>query len=92
VAVPHGWKNKALLVDLNNVGAEAGLPEGTEVSITGDSQTFDTGPYYMNAKLKIVNFKNSGDWQQADCGSSNQIPGQGGTGDAWMDAVCTNPP
>ena len=29
VAVPHGWKNKALLVNLNDVGAEAGLPPGT---------------------------------------------------------------
>lgn len=31
VAVPHGWKNKAFLVNLNDVGPEAGLPEGTEV-------------------------------------------------------------
>ena len=29
VAVPHGWKNKALLVNLNDVGPEAGLPAGT---------------------------------------------------------------
>ena len=26
VAVPHGWKNKALLVNLNDVGEEAGQP------------------------------------------------------------------
>ena len=25
VAVPHGWKNKALLVNLNDVGPEVGL-------------------------------------------------------------------
>lgn len=30
-AVPHGWKNKALLVNLNDVGPEAGLPPGTQV-------------------------------------------------------------
>jgi hypothetical protein len=92
VAVPHGWKNKALLVDLNNVGAEAGLPEGTEVSITSGPDAYNVGPYYMNAKLKIVNFRNSGEWRQQDCGSAGKIPGQGGTADAWMDAVCTNPP
>jgi hypothetical protein len=28
VAVPHGWKNKALLVNLNDVGEEAGQPAG----------------------------------------------------------------
>ena len=31
VAIPHGWKNKAFLVNLNDVGPEVGLPAGTEV-------------------------------------------------------------
>ncbi|ROR32914.1 cytochrome c3 family protein [Inmirania thermothiophila] len=36
IAVPHGWKNKALLVNLNDVGPEAGLPKGTEVCTGND--------------------------------------------------------
>jgi hypothetical protein len=58
VAVPHGWKNKAFLVNLNDVGPEAGLPPGTEVDITSNAQTYSQGPYYMNAKLR--------DWQGLD--------------------------
>lgn len=89
VAVPHGWKNKALLVNLNDVGPEAGLAAGTEVPITGNAQTFTQGPYYLNAKLKILNFATSGNWQDSDCGSAS---GQGGTGRDWMRNVCENPP
>jgi len=89
VAVPHGWKNKALLVNLNDVGPEAGLAPGTEVDITSDSQTYDQGPYYMNAKLKILNFRTSGTWREQDCGSAS---GQQETGADWMDNVCSNPP
>jgi hypothetical protein len=88
-AVPHGWKNKALLVNLNDVGAEAGLANGTEVPITSQAQTYDQGPYYMNAKLKILNFRSSGTWRVQDCGSAS---GQQGTGRDWMRNVCENPP
>ena len=89
VAVPHGWKNKALLVNLNDVGAEAGLPDGTEISITSSAQTYTQGPYYLNAKLKIRNFAQSGNWSENDCGSAS---GQGGIGRDWMRNVCENPP
>ena len=89
VAVPHGWKNKALLVNLNDVGAEAGLPDGTEISIPGQAATYTQGPYYLNAKLKILNFARSGTWSENDCGSAS---GEGGTGKTWMENVCTNPP
>ncbi|MDH5308438.1 MAG: hypothetical protein OEY08_00630 [Gammaproteobacteria bacterium] len=89
VAVPHGWKNKALLVNLNDVGPEAGLAPGTEVPIGSSAQTYDVGPYYMNAKLKILNFRTSGTWRVQDCGSAS---GQGGTARDWMRNVCENPP
>jgi len=88
-AVPHGWKNKALLVDLNNVGPEAGQPPGTEISITGNGQVYNQGPYYMNAKLKVINWRDSGTWREQDCGSAS---GQLGTGKDWMGDVCENPP
>jgi hypothetical protein len=41
VVVPHGWKNKALLVNLNDVGPEAGQAPGTEVSITGNNAVYN---------------------------------------------------
>jgi len=91
VAVPHGWKNKAFLVNLNDVGPEAGLAPGTEVSITGNASYYDQGPYYLNAKLKILNFATSGNWAEGNCGSSGSIPDQRGTGRDWMRNVC-NPP
>jgi len=31
IEVPHGWKNKAFLVNLNDVGPEVGLPTGTVI-------------------------------------------------------------
>lgn len=89
IAVPHGWKNKALLVNLNDVGAEAGFPEGTEISIGNNAASFTQGPYYLNAKLKVLNFAESGTWQDSDCGSAS---GEQGTGKNWMDTVCRNPP
>jgi formate-dependent nitrite reductase cytochrome c552 subunit len=94
VAVPHGWKNKALLVNLNDVGEEAGLsPVGTEVPINSAGQTYNIGPYYMNAKLKIRSFATSGNWQEANCGSANNQQGpDDSVGRDWMRAVCEVPP
>ena len=89
IAVPHGWKNKALLVNLNDVGPEAGLPPGTEVNITGNASVYNREPYYFNAKLKIRNFATSGSWSETNCGSRS---GQSGTGRDWMRNVCENPP
>ena len=63
VAVPHGWKNKALLANLNDVGPEAGLAIGTAVA-----QPYNNQPYYMNAWLKISSFATSGNWTVSNCG------------------------
>jgi len=109
VAVPHGWKNKALLVNLNDVGPEADpvrCPLGAcEVAINGNNNTYSVGPYYRNAKLKVINFATSGSWSQSDCGSNGAanrsalIPRDGGgtsnnsgNGQGWMEDVCDNPP
>ncbi len=90
VAVPHGFKNKALLVNLNRVGAEAGLaPAGVEVPINSSGQTYNVGPYYNNAKLKIRTFRLSGTWRDQDCGSASGTPD---VGRDWMKDVCSNPP
>ena len=85
VAVPHGWKNKAFLVNLNDVGPEAGLAPGTQVPITGNNSFYNQGPYYMNAKLKIQNFAESGTWTDDDCGAT------GSRGREWMRDVCDPP-
>ncbi|MDH5516169.1 MAG: hypothetical protein OEY45_13525, partial [Gammaproteobacteria bacterium] len=94
VAVPHGWKNKALLVNLNDVGAEAGLPPGTEVVIGGSADVYNQEPYYFNSKLKVRSFATSGNWEETNCGSAGaNLPGNNTqTGRDWMRDVCSNPP
>ncbi|MEW8194937.1 MAG: hypothetical protein AB2793_14585, partial [Candidatus Thiodiazotropha sp.] len=89
VAVPHGWKNKGLLVNLNDVGPEAGLPPGTEIPIQSNAEVYSQEPYYFNAKLKVINFAQSGDWRPDNCGSASSNPD---VGRDWMGAVCQNPP
>ncbi len=89
VAVPHGWKNKGLLVNLNDVGPEAGLAPGTEVPISSNGQVYNQQPYYLNAKLKVITFAESGDWRDDNCGSASSNPD---VGKDWMGAVCQNPP
>lgn len=66
VAVPHGWKNKALLADTRTVGNEVGLAADTNVSFS-NAQGYTKGPYYMNAMLKVTTWKRSGQWSQGDC-------------------------
>ncbi len=82
VAVPHGWKNKAFLVNLNDVGPEAGLAAGTQVR-NNTTAAYNNGPYYMNAVLKIRSFARSGLWRENSCGSAG-APGNGDTGRNWM--------
>jgi hypothetical protein len=89
VAVPHGWKNRSLLVNLNDVGPEAGLAPGSEVPIASAGQAYTQEPYYLEAKLKIINFAPPGLWAESDCGSASGNPDVGGN---WMKDVCDNPP
>ncbi|MFQ5563397.1 MAG: cytochrome c3 family protein [Parvularculaceae bacterium] len=93
VAVPHGWKDKAFLVNLNDVGPEAGLAPGTQVR-NNTTDGFTSGPYYLNAMLKVRTFATSGAWRAADCGSDG-APGNGQVGRDWMrdsSENCENPP
>lgn len=93
VAVPHGWKNKAFLVNLNDVGPEAGLAAGTQVR-NNTTAAYNAGPYYVNALLKIRRFAPSGQWNESDCGSRG-APGNGQSGRDWMrdsSENCENPP
>ena len=84
IAVPHGWKNKALLVNLRDVGPEVGLPPGTE--IPDDQTPYTNGPYYLRAVNYIYNFSASGQWEANDCGSADR------RGFVGMLMVCNNLP
>ena len=92
-AVPHGWKNKALLVNLNDVGPEAGLAPNTEIAISSNA-SYTNAPYYVNAKNKVITFATSGNWSDSNCGSAGSTAGGNNTlvGKNWMIAVCNNPP
>lgn len=106
VAVPHGWKNKALLVNLNDVGEEAGQGVGSskEVAINGNGSYYSKEPYYLYAKLKVNTFAASGSWSAGNCGSrsksganlitsANGASGSNmtGTGRYWMISTCSSP-
>jgi hypothetical protein len=82
IAVPHGWKNKAFLVNLNDVGPEVGLAAGTQVR-NNTTAGYTNGPYYNNAVLKVKTFATSGGWSDTNCGSAG-APGNGQTGRSWM--------
>jgi Doubled CXXCH motif (Paired_CXXCH_1) len=98
VAVPHGWKNKALLVNLNDVGPEAGRAGNEEWRMSTSSHVYNQEPYYLNAKLKVRTFANSGNWSESNCGSNNSSttfgtnPNDTQNGKDWMKDVCSNPP
>jgi len=95
-AVPHGWKNRSFLVNLNDVGPEAGLAPGSQVrnGATWKNRGWTSGPYYLNALLKIRTFGTSGSWSDTNCGSSG-APGNGQGGRDWMrdsNESCDSPP
>ncbi|MFQ5470105.1 MAG: hypothetical protein ACE5EH_07325 [Gammaproteobacteria bacterium] len=111
VAVPHGWKNKVFLANLNDVGLEAPLLPGELPDATGRRQVrngnpvdpaagptaprYYNGPYYNGSALKVKYFARSGEWVDANCGSTG-APGNGQVGAAkWMignNESCANLP
>ncbi len=93
-AVPHGFKNKALLVNLNDAGPETGQAGNTEIASNASNDVYNQEPYYFNAKLKVRTFAQSGNWEDTNCGSAgNAMAGNNTTfGRDWMRDVCSNPP
>ncbi len=106
VAVPHGWKNRSLLVNLNDVGEEAGHAAGSskEVATNGNGGHYLKAPYYLYAKLKISSFGTSGSWSAGNCGSRSKTgtnlitstdgasaDNTTGTGKNWMTNTCSSP-
>lgn len=82
VAIPHGWRNKAFLVNLNAVGPEGGFASDTSVNTQaeGINNGYDNPPYYLKAKLRVTNWKKSNSWLKGDC-----FGGEGG-----MQAQCVS--
>jgi hypothetical protein len=93
VAVPHGWKNKAFLVNLNDVGPEGGFGGTGNQVRNSTTKAYVNGPYYDRAVLKVDTFASSGNWDAANCGSVGS-PGNGSTGVSWMTGSegCDNVP
>lgn len=94
VAVPHGWKNKNFLVNLNDVGPEGGFGSTGNQVRNRVTTGYVNGPYYNRAALKVVGFAVSGNWSPANCGSAGS-PGNGATGVNWMansNEACANVP
>jgi hypothetical protein len=93
INVPHGWKNKVFLANLNDVGLEAGAQPGTQVRLRTRERYYKY-PYYNGAVLKVKNFARSGEWIATNCGSAG-TPGNGQVGQDWMltsTEACPNPP
>ena len=78
IAVPHGWKNKSFLVNLNSLGPEVGLTEGVPAS----GSTYNNPPYYLNSILRVKTWQQEGSWTEDGCGVGND------TGRGWMEANC----
>lgn len=81
IAVPHGWKNKAFLVNLNCVGPEAGKVSCDAVSgyagYNGNA-AFSSAPYYQSAVLRVRTWRQSGNWEIGSCGMN------GNNSRSWM--------
>jgi hypothetical protein len=66
VAVPHGWKNRGLLVNLKDVGPEAGLTAPTLV-IPAKNVGYTNGPYYRKSFLRVDSFPSGSNWSEGNC-------------------------
>lgn len=69
IAVPHGWKNKAFLVNLKCVGQEVTGTTGTcQDRGNGTYGSTTIAPYYNAARLRISTWAASGGWGSSNCG------------------------
>jgi len=82
VAVPHGWKNKALLVNLN-------ADEGAEIS--NGALPYTKSPYFFEAVLKIKTFARSGQWEVQNCGDKASGTDESKS-KSWMTNTCRTLP
>jgi hypothetical protein len=83
IVVPHGWKNKAFLVNLNCVGSEGGQAPGcTVMGGSSDTGKYTIAPYYFNTVLRVRTWQPSGAWTESSCGAPSY------SGKDWMSSAC----
>ncbi len=87
IAVPHGWRNKALLVNLNEVGKETDFSESitsapAASTVNGLMRGYYKPPYYLNAFNRVVTWQKSKAWTDTSCGTSSS------NGVSWMKVTC----
>lgn len=61
IAVPHGWKNKAFLVNKRCVGKEGGKATDCETDSSGFGGDFNAEPYYVGARNSFSTWRAAGD-------------------------------
>jgi hypothetical protein len=84
IAVPHGWKNKAFLVNLNCVGGEVAgktscdATSGYAGNPDDNAGPYTAAPYYVSSFLRVRIWKASGNWVESACGGNNlnRAPGK----------------
>lgn len=89
IALPHGWKNKAFLVNLNCLGNEVPgyTPGCTPLEVPGDVRGYAkllAPPYYFYSVLRIRTWRKSTAWTQNACGSTTDY-----SRNTWMNACGT---
>lgn len=86
IAVPHGWRNKAFLANMNCVGTEGGQTGNctavmnSNPTVPGASSSYTASylpPYYNGSKIRIGTWARSGSWQQSSCTGSMTSCGTG---------------
>jgi len=107
VAVPHGWKNKALLVNLNDIGIEAGctgsgyqvpnsvLTSTSSGSLSGgvcDGVQYSAGVGFNRAPYYRGAFLKINTWRTSGNWTEGSCgPPSGTSGADWMKNVCEDP-
>ena len=86
VAVPHGWRNKALLVNMNCVGPEGG-GSGCQDNVISDTGNLTSPPYYIGARLRVWTWKSSASWSENSCNSPAMVADSKPGGD-FMKSAC----
>ncbi len=85
IAVPHGWKNKAFLVNKACVGPEGG-EVGNCVDLRSFSSNFDRAPYYVGARNSFLVWRpsRSGQYTNEDATCNNTNDGSGNMKDCAL--------
>ena len=99
VAVPHGWKNKALLVNLNDVGPEAGRAGNEEWRMNASAPGLQPGALLPERQAEGAQLRHQRQLgrhqlrlEQLGRRPSAPTATTRTNGKDWMRDVCSNPP